>query len=316
MATSSYFIAKNGVCTPVTCATTCTQSPIVCGSTCVVGAVTCGTTCVTTPLVNATCHSGACMCSTGWVQSPCFCGPASSAATATCAACACKLTGPACTNGSDSWFRSSNDAEGWYNSFNGNGLSSRSGYICSYGSATICASGGNLQTNCCVIASGQVCAGGMICSAACLYSPYHQATTCMHMPTLCVVSGTGAFFNNVNVCSCCCVLSTGMVCSASCLQAAGNIVWGSTACACGGCLNFSGYTYGPLQYATSTGLSICACGCICAMCCVSAPQLTAGSYVYASGYICSGTGMCSGVACAGEMYTTGWFRNHTGCYGM
>lgn len=325
MATSSYFIAKNGVCTPVTCATTCTQSPIVCGSTCVVGtitcgtscvispvvcssggnvstnccvvgAITCGTSCVTTPYITATCHNGACMCSTGWVQSPCFCGPASTAgcatnaccatctgclagvatltgsitnpvlsssggnvyvascgyymcfgplnasfshfntntpafyfycpicsptyiqatcfcsgatfasctcgnaASATCAITACLLGGPACTNGTDGWFRSSGCA-GWYNSSFSTGIwSGAAGAVCTYNNSTFCALGGNLQTNCCVLSASMTCAG-----------------TCLYSPTLCLNGGLMCLYN-ANLYEQCCILSNGMVCTAACFQ--------------------------------------------------------------------------------------------------
>jgi len=64
-----------------------------------------------------------------------------------------------------------------------------------------------------VYGAAGVCSSGMICSASCLTSP-----------TLCVAGGSGAFFNNVNVCGCCCVFAGGCICAAGNICSAGLII--------------------------------------------------------------------------------------------
>jgi len=65
-------------------------------------------------------------------------------------------------------------------------------------------------------------------------------------------------------------------------------------------LNFTGYTYGPLVYATSTGLSICACGCICAMCCMASPVFTGMA-----------TGVCCNTYASTGCFPVAWLSGNT-----
>ena len=233
----------------------------------------------------------------------------SSSYNSNCAACACKLTGPAHTNGTDGWFRSDGDT-GWYNESHQVGIfSNTNGVVCTYNSATFCASAGNLFTNCCVCASGMVQAGTCLVAGTYIYSPTCicaagtvcssnvYSTGCISTPSYfygCILYGCATSGNAI--CSCSIICSLGMIASSSCIFAnsyvqAPCLVASTCICSNGG-LIAAGY--------------ICSYTCACILNMVHTNGcVIADGYMYAGGWVCSAAGLCTpGYICSsGTIYS-------------
>lgn len=112
---------------------------------------------------------------------------------------------------------------------------------------------------------------GVVCSCNCISAPIICAVNAVCSNQLC---GYDCILTGGYIAAGRCIRAYGCMCACGEINASGTINAPNvcaTGCFCGPYYNASGYFYGPLLYASSTGLSICACGCICAMYCMQAP---------------------------------------------